>query len=64
MQSPSIQESLHSRIPEGNLNSVVKVSQPNRAVEGWRETCWFLRRDKDDLEGYVFDSELMREGSD
>jgi hypothetical protein len=62
MQSPSMQESTHSHTPEGN--PIVKVSQLNRGVDGWRETCWFLKPEKDDLASYLFDSEVLREGSD
>jgi hypothetical protein len=64
MQSPSMQESPHSHAPESSFNSIVKVSQANRAVDGWRETCWFLKPEKDELAGYLFDSEVLREGSD
>jgi len=64
MQSPSIQESLHSQTPEAIFNPVVKVTQPNRGIEGWRETCWFLKHEEDELAGYLFDSEVFREGSD
>jgi hypothetical protein len=42
----------------------VKVSQQNRSIDGWRETGWFLKDEEDEVTGYVFDSELLREGSD
>jgi hypothetical protein len=64
MHSPSMQESLHSHTPEPSSNPVSKVIQTDRGVEGWRETCWFLKREEDELAGYLFDSEVLREGSD
>jgi hypothetical protein len=66
MESPSIQESLHSHTPEAISNPVVRAiySPPNHGVEGWRETCWFLKHEEDELAGYLFDSEVLREGSD
>jgi hypothetical protein len=42
----------------------VKVTQPDRGIEGRRETCWFLKHEEDELAGHVFDSEVCREGSD
>jgi hypothetical protein len=64
MQSPSIHESVHSHTPEAIFNPGVKVAQPDRGIEGWRETCWFLKHEEDELAGYVFASEVFREGSD
>ena len=61
MQSPSMQESLYP--PERNFSPIVKVNQLNRAV-GCRETGWFLKNEEDELASYVFDSDLLREGSD
>jgi hypothetical protein len=59
-----MQESPHPHTTEGNFGPVVKVSQLNRAIDGWRETCWFLKREEDELASYLFDSEVLREGSD
>jgi hypothetical protein len=64
MQSPNMQESPHAHTPESNFNPIEKVSQLNRAVDGWRETRWFLKPEKDEFAGYLFDSEVLREGSD
>jgi len=64
MKSPSMQESLHSPTPEGNVSITMKVSQQNCAVDGWRESRWFLKHEEDELADYVFDSEPLREGSD
>jgi hypothetical protein len=64
MQSPIIQESLHSHTPESNSSPGVKVSPLTPAIDGWRETRWFLKHEEDELAGYVFDSEVLREGSD
>lgn len=64
MQSPSIHESPHSHTSEAIFNPVVKVTQPDRGIEGRRETCWFLKHEEDELAGHVFDSEVCREGSD
>ena len=64
MQSPSMQEPLHSHTPESNFNPVVKVSQLDLTFNSSSEICCFLRHEEDELAGYVFDSDLLREGSD
>lgn len=64
MPSPSMQESLCSGTPERTLNSVMKVSQLNRTVDGSREPCSSFKHEEDEFAGYIFDSELQREGSD
>jgi hypothetical protein len=64
MQSPSIEKPPQSHTPDKDFSSIVKVSQENRAIDGWRETGWFLKDEEDEITGYVFDSELLREGSD
>ena len=64
MQSPDMQQLLHSHPPESNLSPIMKVIQPNSALDDWRETRWFLNNEEDRLAGYVFDSQLLREGSD
>ena len=64
MKSPSMLASLHSHTLESDLNPVVRINQQNRVVEGRKEDCWPLKRENDELAGYVFDSELLREGSD
>lgn len=64
MQSPSIHESPHSHTSEAIFNPVVKVTRPDRGIEGWRETCRFLKHEEEEPAGYVFDSEVFREGSD
>lgn len=64
MESPSMQESLHSHTQERDLNPIVKINQEYRIIEIWKEDCSFLKRKKDEPAGYVFDSELLREGSD
>ena len=64
MQSPSMQESLHSHTLESDLNPIVKVSQQNRPVDSWTGICRFLKHEKDEPAGYLFDSEPLREGSD
>jgi hypothetical protein len=64
MKSPSMQESLHSHTSESDLNPIVRINQQNRVVEGRKEDCWSLKRGNNELAGYVFDSELLHEGSD
>ena len=64
MKSPSMQESLPSQTPESDLNPIVRINQQNRVVEGRKEDCWSLKRENNELAGYVFDSEHLREGSD
>jgi len=64
MQSPSMQESVHSYTPENNLNPMVKVSQQNRPDDSWIGACRFLKHGEDEPAGYLFDSEPFREGSD
>ena len=64
MKSPSMQESLLSPTPECNVSPKLKVSRQNCAVDGWRETGWLLKHEQDQLAGYLFDPEPLREGSD
>ena len=64
MQSPSLQEALHSHTPESKSSPSVKVSQMNPPLDGWKETGWFRKHEEDEPAGYVFDSEIIREGSD
>jgi hypothetical protein len=64
MQSPSTQESVHSHTPESNPYPIMRTSQQNQAVYGWRENLRPLKHEQPELVGYVFDSELLREGSD
>jgi len=64
MKSPSMQESLHSHTLESDLNPIVRINEQNRVVEGRKEGCWSLKRENDELAGYDFDSERLREGSD
>ena len=64
MQSPSIQELLHSHTPKSNPSPIVNVSQLNPAIDGRRENGWFLKQQEDEPAGYVFDSEVFREGAD
>jgi hypothetical protein len=64
MQSPSVQESLHSHTPEALSNPVMKVTQPNRGNDGWRETCRFSQHEEDEPACYLFNSEVFHEGSD
>jgi hypothetical protein len=64
MQSPSTQESVHSHTPENNPNAIMITSQQNQAVDGWRENRCPLKHEQPEPAGYVFDSELLREGSD
>ena len=64
MKSPCIQESLHSHTPENKADPVERISQRVRIVEIWREDSRSSKRENDELGGYVFDPELLREGSD
>ena len=64
MKSPSLQESLHSHTLESDLNPIVRINPKNRFVEGRKEDCWSSKRENEEPAGYVFDSELLREGSD
>ena len=64
MKSPSMEESLHSHTLESDFNPIVRINQQNRVVGGRKEDCWSLKRENEELAGYVFDSELLREGSD
>ena len=64
MQSPSMQEFLYSHTPENNLNPTAEISHLDRTRDDWREPGWFLKHEKDELAGYLFDSDLLREGSD
>ena len=64
MKSPSMEESLHSHTLESDFNPIVRINQQNRAVGGRKEDCWSLKHENEELAGYVFDSELLREGSD
>ena len=64
MQSPSVQELRHSHTPESNPSPIVKVSQLNPPVDVGRGTGWFLKYEEDEPAGYVFYSEVFREGSD
>jgi hypothetical protein len=59
MKSP-VQESLHSHTPENNPNPIERICQRVRIVEDSRSS----KRESEEFEGYVFDSELLREGSD
>jgi hypothetical protein len=64
MQSPSVLDQVHSHTRETALIPVVDASRPNPGVD-WRETCWFLKREEDDLAGYLFAQDYeLREGSD
>lgn len=63
MHSPTLLDELQRHTQDRTLNP------PSRAglnVEiDWRETCWFLTREEDDLAGYLFAEDCeMREGSD
>ena len=64
MKSLSTQESLHSQTLESDLNPIVRISQQYRGVEDRKEDCWSSKRENNELAGYVFDSQLLREGSD
>ena len=64
MQYTGMQELLHSHPPKSNLSPIVKVNQLNQSVDDRRKIGWFLKNEEDELAGYVFDSDLLREGSD
>jgi len=64
MQSPSIEEPLYSHTPESNFSPSMKASQLNPAIDGSKEACWCLKHEEAEPSGYVFDSEVEREGSD
>jgi hypothetical protein len=59
-----MEESLHSHTLESDFNPIVRINQQNRVVGGRKEDCWSLKRENEELAGYVFDSELLRAGSD
>jgi len=64
MQSPSIQELLHPHTPESNPSHNVKVSQLNPSIDSRRESCWVTKHEGYEPPAYIFDSEVLREGSD
>ena len=64
MQSPSMQESLHSHTPESKFTPSLKVSQLDPPSDGWKERCWIEKHEENETSGYALDSELFREGSD
>lgn len=57
-------ESLDSDAPVSNLDPVVRVTRQLQFSDSWQEHCLFFKREKDELAGYIFDPELLREGSD
>ena len=63
MQSPTTCEQSQPHIQDIALNP-----SPHNAFNigiEWRETCWFLKREEDELAGYLFAEDFeMREGSD
>ena len=61
MHSPSTQKSPHPQTPETSFIPLVKISQPNQITQSWREINWFIENEKDELAGYLFDSEILRE---
>ena len=65
MPSLIVQESLHPHTPETSYHPVFNATQINRGLDGLRETCWFVKREEDELAGYLFyDDSDLREGSD
>ena len=64
MKSPGMLASLHSHSLESDLNPIVRINPQNRFVEGRKEDRWSSKRENEEPAGYVFDSELLREGSD
>ncbi len=65
MPSLIVQESLHPHTPENAYQPVFNAPQINRGLDAWRETCWFVKREEDELAGYLFyDDPEAREGSD
>lgn len=63
MPSPTVGNELQPHAPA----TVFTPSSPaglNREID-WRETCWFLEREEDELAGYLFAEDYeVREGSD
>jgi hypothetical protein len=63
MQSPTLQEQLHPQTRPGDLNPPLYTGF-NAGID-WRETCWFLKHEEDELAGYLFTrDDEAREGSD
>ena len=65
MPSLIVQESVHPHTPETSYHPVLDATQANRGLDAWRETFWFVKREKDDLAGYLFaDDPDVHEGAD
>ena len=63
MQSPTMQEQLHQQ-PQ-TLAANPRLHAGLEHVIDWRETCWFLKHEEDELAGYLFTQDYeLREGSD
>jgi len=63
MHSPTVQAQFPPR-NEANPGNPPSQAGLHDAVD-WRETCWFLKREEDELAGYLFvDDFELREGSD
>ncbi len=63
MQSPILLDELQRNSEVCPPNSPLRPGVDVRI--DWRETCWFLKREEDELAGYLFAEDCeMREGSD
>lgn len=63
MHSPLLLDELQRKIQDSTSNPPVRAGL-NVGID-WRETCWFLKREEDELAGYLFAEDCeMREGSD
>ena len=62
MQSPVLQDSTPPINPEINFNTMLREFALTQALEGWRDSCWFVKPEVDDLQGYLFteDAEVRR----
>lgn len=63
MQSPTVHDELPRHMQDSASNPSLRAGL-NVAID-WRETCWFLTHEEDELAGYLFAEDCeMREGSD
>ena len=63
MQSPTLLDHLQRHTQDSTLNPPLRAGL-NVGID-WRETCWFLMHEEDELAGYLFAEDCeMREGSD
>ena len=61
MESPSMHNSVRDLriVSDPNWHDLNSIG----GIEGWRETCWFVKHETDELDGYLFaeDAEVRRD---